>query len=69
MPTEILFIAGFLVFIMLMMALDLGLFGKAEKPVSVKQAAIMSAVWVSLALGFYALILNFGHLLHNVDSL
>lgn len=68
MSTELLFIAGFLVFIMLMMALDLGLFGKAEKPVSLKQAGIMSGVWVSLALGFYTLILNYGHLLHDVDS-
>lgn len=69
MSTEFLFIAGFIVFIGLMMAIDLGLFGKASKPVSLKQAAIMSGVWVTLAMAFYMLILNFGHLLHNVDSL
>src|SRR5882757_3337442 len=68
MPNELLFIAGFLVFIFIMMALDLGLFGKADKPVSLKQAAFMSAVWVALALGFYVLILQYGHLLHHVDS-
>lgn len=28
----------------------------------------MSAVWVSCALGFYLLILNYGHLLHHIDS-
>src|SRR6195952_1069723 len=68
MPNELLFIAGFLVFIFIMMAIDLGLFGKSDKPVSLKQAGFMSAVWVALALGFYALILNYGHLLHHVDS-
>jgi tellurite resistance protein TerC len=68
MANEVLFIAGFLVFIFIMMALDLGLFGKADKPVSLKQAGFMSAVWVALALGFYALILNYGHLLHHIDS-
>lgn len=68
MPSELLFIAGFVVFIFIMMALDLGLFGKSDKPVSMKQAAFMSAVWVSFALIFYVLILKFGHLLHHVDS-
>jgi tellurite resistance protein TerC len=69
MSNELLFIAGFLVFVFLMMAIDLGLFGKAEKPVSLKQAGIMSGVWVAFALGFYALILRYGHLLHQVDSI
>ena len=68
MSNEILFIGGFVVFIFLMMAADLGMFGKSDKPVSLKQAAILSGVWVSLALGFYWLILHYGHLLHQVDS-
>ena len=68
MSSEILFIGGFVVFIFLIMAADLGLFGKADKPVSLKQAAIMSGIWVSFALGFYWLILHYGHLLHQVDS-
>ncbi|PJJ83618.1 TerC family protein [Mucilaginibacter auburnensis] len=69
MSHEILFIIGFVIFIGLMMAIDLGLFGKANKPVSLKQAGIMSAVWVALAMGFYVLILNFGHELHDVHTL
>ena len=68
MSNELLFIGGFIIFILLMMSIDLGLFGKSDKPVSLKQAGIMSAVWVALALGFYVLILQYGHLLHNVDS-
>jgi tellurite resistance protein TerC len=68
MANELIFIIGFVVFIFIMMAIDLGLFGKSDKPVSLKQAGVMSTVWVALALGFYALILNYGHLLHHVDS-
>lgn len=68
MPNELIFIAGFIIFIFVMMAMDLGLFGNSNKPVSLKQAGFMSAVWVSLALIFYALIFNYGHLLHHVDS-
>lgn len=68
MPSELIFIAGFILFIFLMMAIDLGLFGKSDKPVSLKQAGIMSAVWVSMALIFYALIARYGGLLHHIDS-
>ncbi len=68
MQSELIFISGFIVFILLMLALDLGLFNKSNKPVSTKQAAVMSGVWIALALGFYALIFNYGHLLHHIDS-
>lgn len=68
MSSEFIFISGFLVFIVAMLAIDLGLFGKADKPVSMKQAALMSGVWVAFALIFYGLILRFGHLLHHIDS-
>ncbi|ASU36680.1 TerC/Alx family metal homeostasis membrane protein [Mucilaginibacter xinganensis] len=69
MSSELIFISGFIVFILIMLALDLGLFATPEKPVSLKRAGIMSAVWVILALGFYVLILNWGHLLHHINSL
>jgi len=68
MSSELIFILGFVVFIVLMLAIDLGLFSKSDKPVGLKQAGIMSAVWIALALVFYALILRYGHLLHNVNS-
>lgn len=68
MSSEIEFIAGFLIFIALMLAIDLGLFSKSDKPISIKQAGIMSAVWVALALIFYGLIYRYGHLLHHIDS-
>lgn len=68
MSNELIFILGFIVFILVMLAIDLGLFAKTDRPVSLKQAGIMSAVWITLALIFYALILRFGDLLHHVDS-
>jgi len=51
-----------------MLAIDLGLFSRANRPVGLLQAGIMSGVWIGLALIFYALILKYGHLLHNVNS-
>lgn len=68
MPSELIFIIGFLVFIVALLAIDLGLFGKADKPITIKQAAIMSGVWISLALICYGLILRYGHLLHHIDN-
>lgn len=68
MPSELIFIVGFVLFICMMLALDLGLFAKSGKPVSMGQAALMSAVWVSLALIFYGLIYEYGDLLHHVNT-
>lgn len=60
-----LFYAGFLVFVLAMLAIDLGIFNRNEHVVSFKEATIWSAVWVALALifagGFYQYTLtNFG---------
>lgn len=68
MSSELIFILGFIVFIFLMLSIDLGLFTRSDRPVSLKQAGIMSVVWIALALAFYALILRYGQLLHHVDS-
>jgi tellurite resistance protein TerC len=68
MPYEAVFVIGFVVFVFAMMGIDMGLFGKSDKPVSLKQAAITSTVWVLMALGFYLLILNYGDRLHHIDS-
>lgn len=68
MSNELLFISGFLVFIVLILALDLGLFSKTDKVVSLKQAGIMSFVMVLLAVGFYFLLVLEGQHLHGIDS-
>jgi tellurite resistance protein TerC len=69
MSSELIFILAFVVFIFTMLAIDLGLFGTSDKPVSLSRAGIMSTVWVGLAMLFYALLLNYGHLLHHVESI
>ncbi|RZJ81846.1 MAG: TerC/Alx family metal homeostasis membrane protein [Flavobacterium sp.] len=68
MSNELLFIGGFLLFIVLILALDLGLFSKREHTISLKQAAIMSFVMVVLALGFYLLLVLEGQHLHGIHS-
>jgi len=47
-----LIIAGFHVFIVAMLALDLGVFQRKSHSVSSKEAAIWTTVWISLALAF-----------------
>lgn len=44
------FYAGFTLFVLLMLALDLGVFHRSAHAVSFKEAAIWSVVWISLAL-------------------
>ena len=68
MSNELLFIGGFLIFIVLILALDLGLFSKRDHVISLKQAGIMSFIMVTLALGFYFLLITEGHQLHGIDN-
>ncbi|WP_231464139.1 MULTISPECIES: TerC family protein [unclassified Pedobacter] len=68
MSNELLFSLGFLLFIVLILALDLGLFSKKEHVISLKQAGIMSLIMVGLALGFYFLLLTEGHQLHGIED-
>jgi tellurite resistance protein TerC len=50
---------GFLVFVLLMLALDLGVFHKNPHEITLKEAGIWSAVWVTLSLTFNALVFKF----------
>jgi len=68
MSHEALFMIGFIIFIILMLAIDLGLFSKSDKPVSLKVAAIMSGIWVTFALLFALLLYYWGNELHNVHD-
>ncbi|NOU47212.1 MAG: TerC family protein [Bacteroidales bacterium] len=57
---------GFLLFVCLMLALDLGVFNRKSHAVSIKEALIWSAIWISMALIF-----NFGvyHYMGEVKGL
>ncbi|MFA6946530.1 MAG: TerC family protein [Pedobacter sp.] len=68
MSNEIIFFGSFLLFIVLMLAIDLGLFNKKDHKVSMKEAAVMSFIWVSFAIGFYFLLLTEGEILHDITS-
>lgn len=68
MSNELLFSLGFLLFIVLILALDLGLFSRKEHIVSLKQAGVMSLIMVALAIGFYFLLLTEGHQLHGIKD-
>jgi tellurite resistance protein TerC len=64
MTAETWIIVGFHVFILLMLALDLGVFNRKAHRVSMKEAGIWSAVWISLAGLFAVGISQFWHLWH-----
>jgi tellurite resistance protein TerC len=49
---SIFFWVGFHVFVFIMLALDLGIFNKNLHKISVKEASIWTAVWISLAILF-----------------
>src|SRR6266576_1438377 len=48
--------AGFCIFILVMLAIDLGLFNRKPHEISYRNAALWSAVWVALALLFAGLL-------------
>jgi tellurite resistance protein TerC len=68
MSNEIIFFGGFLLFIVLILSIDLGLFNKKDHKVSMKEAAIMSFIWVSFAIGFYFILLTEGEILHGITN-
>ncbi len=51
----------FTLFVLSMLALDLGVFHREAHPVSVKEAAVWSTVWISLALLFCAGFWQYAH--------
>lgn len=69
MPVETIFFAVFIVFIAAMLALDLGVFDRKSHEVKFKEATIWTLVWISLAAGFYFLILFKGEMIHGLNSL
>ena len=69
MNSEILFLAGFLIFILIILAIDLNLGKKSGGIVTMKKAGLMSFFVVSLSMCFYFVLITYGHLLHGIDSI
>jgi tellurite resistance protein TerC len=65
---EVLFFGSFALFIIAMLAFDLGVFNKRDHVIRFKEAAIMSLIWVSFALLFYVLLTLKGDLIHGIKT-
>ena len=68
MSSEITFFTLFIGFIMIVLALDLGVFSKSNKAVTFKNALSWTSVWVSFAIMFFLLLKQYGHLIHGIMS-
>jgi len=69
MSKEIIFFVSFLIFVVFVLALDLLVIGRKSHEVSVKEAAIWSAVWIFLALMFAAFIRYYGEYVHGIETI
>lgn len=69
MSSESIFLLAFLVFILIILAVDLGLGRKSGGVVTMKKAGLMSFFVVALSMLFYFIMLQYGHLLHGIDSI
>ena len=50
---------AFNLFVLVMLALDVGVFGRRARTVSFRQAAVRSVIWIALALAFAGVLLHF----------
>lgn len=68
MSNESVFLLSFIILIVFLLALDLGILQKKSEKVSIKQATFMSVFVVSIALSFYFVLTQYGHLLHGIED-
>jgi tellurite resistance protein TerC len=68
MSSEITFFTFFIGFIIIVLALDLGVFSKSNKAVTFKNAFAWTSVWVSFAIMFFLYLKQYGHLIHGIIS-
>ena len=63
------FFAAFLVLIILLLALDLGVFHKDDHVVSIKEAAIWTGIWIGVALLFSLVLLFKAEWVHGITDM
>lgn len=68
MPSEFYLLAGFVVVVVSVLLFDLLIVGRNSHVVKPREALIWTSIWVTLALLFYIVLANFGHLLHQIDT-
>ncbi|MCP4551280.1 MAG: TerC/Alx family metal homeostasis membrane protein [Bacteroidetes bacterium] len=66
---ETLFFGTFLFFISLILTVDLGVFNKKGRLITFKESLFWTSLWVSIAIGFYGVILTKGNLIHGIENL
>ncbi len=69
MSSEVLFLGGFLLFIVIILAIDLNMGRKSGGVVTMKKAGLMSFFVVMLSMAFYFILTTYGHLLHGIENL
>jgi tellurite resistance protein TerC len=66
--SELLFFSVFIVFILIMLFLDLGVFNRKNHEIKFKEAVGLSLFWISLALLFYLFVRYKGEWIHGIQS-
>jgi tellurite resistance protein TerC len=69
MTTRFLFFGAFMVFIIFMLAMDLGVFHKKDHVIKIKEAAIWTGIWVALAMLFGLLLLFKAEWVHGITDM
>ena len=68
-PSEILFFSSFLIFIILLLVTDLGLFQKKSHVLTLKEALAWTLFWILISIIFYYLIRLHGNWIHGTYTL
>jgi len=66
--SEIIFFCGFLALIALLLALDIGVFHKKDHVIGIKEAAVWTVIWISIALLFDIVIFTNAELIHGITD-
>ena len=69
MTSRILFFIAFLIFVTFMLALDLGVFHKKDHEIKIKEAAIWTGIWVTLAMLFGVLLRLHAEWVHGIGGM
>lgn len=69
MTNEILFFSGFMLFVILLLSLDLGVFHKKDHVIGIKEAAVWTGVWIGTALLFWVFLMFGAHWVHDVSDM
>lgn len=67
--SELFYFSSFLIFVIAMLAVDLGLVNKKDHVISYKEAFYWSTFWVTLALLFYLFLYFFSHKIHGITNI